>query len=66
MYDDLGISIMYDSALHDMQEMENYLLKLGTHYIKKNESDFDFEKFEFPFIDRIEVLHDLLDNEVDY
>ena len=42
------------------------MLQIGTYYIKKNELDFDFESFEYPLIDRLEVLDDILENELDF
>lgn len=66
MVDDYGISIMYDASLQDMVIFEKELLQIGTHYIKKNELDFDFEKFEFALVDRAEVLCDLLEFETEY
>jgi hypothetical protein len=42
------------------------MLKIGTHYIHKNELDFDFDKFEYPLVDRNEVTADLLDSELEY
>lgn len=54
--DDYGINIMYDASIHDMTQYEKQILQIGTYYIKKNENDFDFETFEFPLVDRFEVL----------
>ena len=42
------------------------MLQIGTYYIKKNELDFDFENFEYPLIDRIEVLDEILESELDF
>jgi hypothetical protein len=49
-----------------MVQFEQELLKVGTHFIKKTEHDFDFEKYEYALVDRIEVLSDLLKYELDY
>jgi len=57
---------MYDASLQDMSCLEDQLLKIGTYYIKKNEHDFDFDKFEYALVDRIEVLEDLLEMELEY
>jgi len=64
--DDYGINIMYDASIQDLIVFEEEILQIGTHYIKKNEHDFDFNRFEFPLVDRTEVLNDLLDCETDY
>ena len=47
--DDFGINIMYDCSIQDMVVFEEQLLQVGTHFIQKNEQDFDFEKFEYAF-----------------
>jgi len=57
---------MYDASLEDMSSFEEELLKIGTHYIRKNEHDFDFDKFEYALVDRVEELEDLLKVELDY
>ena len=57
---------MYDASLEDMTLYEEELLKIGTHYIRKNEHDFDFDKFEYALVDRVEELEDLLKVELDY
>ena len=49
-----------------MVAYEQELLKIGTHFILKTEHDFDFDKYEYALVDRIEVLSDLLDYELDY
>jgi hypothetical protein len=64
--DDFGINIMYDCSIQDMVVFEEQLLQVGTHFIQKNEQDFDFEKFEYAMVDRVEVLSDLLDYELQY
>ena len=66
MIDDFGVTIMYDASISDMVSYETTVLQIGTYYIKKNELDFDFEKFEYPLIDRLEVLDDILQNELEY
>ena len=57
---------MYEATLQDMVVFEEELLQIGTHFIRKNELDFDFEKFEYALVDRGEVLQDLLELEMDY
>ena len=57
---------MYDASLEDMTLYEEELLKIGTHYIRKNEHDFSFDKFEYALVDRVEELEDLLEAELDY
>ena len=57
---------MYDASLEDMSHFEEELLKIGTHYIRKNEHDFDFDKFEYALVDRVEELEDLLQMELEY
>jgi len=64
--DDFGISIMYDASIMDMITFEQELAQIGTHFIKKTELDFDFEKFEYGLIDRVEVLYDLMEYESKY
>ena len=64
--DDFGITVMYEATLQDMVVFEEELLQIGTHFIRKNELDFDFEKFEYALVDRGEVLQDLLALEMDY
>jgi hypothetical protein len=64
--DDFGISIMYDASVSDMITFEQELEQIATHYIKKTELDFDFEKYEYGLIDRVEVLADLTDLETEY
>ena len=49
-----------------MVQYEEELLKIGTHFILKSEHDFDFDKYEFALVDRVEVLSDLLEYELDY
>lgn len=43
---------MYDCALEDMIILDKELIKIGTLFIKKNEDNFDFDEYEFPFVDR--------------
>lgn len=57
---------MYDASLEDMVRFEEQLLQVATFYIRKTEHDFDFDKFEFALVDRIEVLSDLLELELEY
>lgn len=64
--DDFGVSVMYDCSVQDMVAFEEQLLQIGTHYVQKTEHDFDFAKFEYALVDRVEVLHDLLDCELEY
>ena len=39
---------------------EQHLLQVGTFYIHKTEHDFEYDKYEFPLVDRIECLDDLM------
>jgi len=64
--DDFGVHVMYDASLEDMIQFEKHLLQVGTYFIRKTEHDFDFDKFEFALVDRLEVLDDLLGLELDY
>ncbi|ESO99501.1 hypothetical protein LOTGIDRAFT_113339, partial [Lottia gigantea] len=77
--DQRGYYIMYDQALHDLEEMEKTLLLVATHYINKdkelrlvsrmkiNESqtvgDFDIPTYAHQEVDRIGILLDLWSNE---
>jgi hypothetical protein len=64
--DDYGINIMYDASLEDLVAFEREMVTVATHYIKKNELDFDFDRYEFGLVDRIDVLDDLLKLETEY
>jgi len=64
--DDYGVRVMYDASLQDMVSFEDELLKIGTHFVKKNELDFSFERYEYALVDRVEVLTDLLQYENEY
>lgn len=39
--DDYGMNVMFDSSLDDMVSLDSQLLKIGTFFIRKNESDLD-------------------------
>lgn len=58
--DDFDIYLMYDCAMTDMVELEKQLLWVGTYYIKKNETNYDFSTASFPMVERFEILEDLL------
>jgi hypothetical protein len=64
--DDFGINVMYDASVMDMITFEQELVQIATHFIKKTELDFDFERFEFGLVDRVEVLYDLMEWEKEY
>lgn len=64
--DDFGVSIVYDATIQDMVLHEQYLLQVGTYFIKKTEHDFDFHKYEFSLVDRMETLDDLLEEDLSY
>ena len=50
--DDYGMHIMYDCTLEDMVNLDVEMLKIGTYFIRKNETSFDFTAFKFPIVDR--------------
>ena len=64
--DDFGINVMYDASIMDMITFEQELTQIATHFIKKTELDFDFERFEYSLVDRVEVLSDLMEWEKEY
>ena len=57
---------MYEASMQDMICYEQYLLQIGTYFIKKTEGDFDLLKYEFSFVDRMQTLDDLLNEELEY
>ena len=65
--DDFGIYILYECAMQDMKDLEDEMLKVGSHYISKHEYlvNTEVEK-AYPLVDRITLLEDLLDNELDF
>jgi len=64
--DDYGMLVMYDASLDDMLALDEELLKIGTYYTRKCEDEFDFKALEFPFVDRFDVLKDLLESEFEF
>ncbi len=66
MIDDFGVNVMYEASMQDMICYEQYLLQIGTYFIKKTEGDFDLLKYEFSFVDRMQTLDDLLNEELDF
>lgn len=62
--DEEGISILYDSSLHDIVSLEEELIKIGTFYIRKQEYLIDVEvKEPMASIDRGAVSAELLEYE---
>jgi hypothetical protein len=65
--DDFGIYIMQECAMQDMRDLEEELLKIGSFYIAKHEHLVNTEcERAFPHVDRITLLEDLLDKELDF
>jgi hypothetical protein len=65
--DDFGIYILYECAMQDMKDLEDEMLKIGSYYIAKHEFlvNTELEK-AYPLVDRISLLEDLLDKELDF
>lgn len=65
--DDFGIYILYECAMQDMKDIEDEILKIGSHYIGKHEYlvNTEIEK-SYPLVDRITLLEDILDKELDF
>ena len=65
--DDFGIYIFYECAMQDMKDLEDEMLKIGSYYIAKHEFlvNTELEK-AYPLVDRISLLEDLLDKELDF
>lgn len=57
---------MYDAALSDMVQHEEYLMQVATFFIRKTELNYDMDKMQFPLCDRIESLDDLMECELAY
>ena len=65
--DEEGVSIMYDSSLHDLVNIEEELIKIWTFYIQKQEYLIDVEVKEPVFsIDRGAVWLELLKMNTSY
>ena len=65
--DDFGIYVLYECSMQDMRDLEDELLKIGSYYIAKHEYlvNTEIEK-AYPLVDRITLLEDLLDKELDF
>lgn len=62
--DEEDVSIMYDTALHDIVSLEEELIKIGTFYIRKQEYLIDIEVRNPAFsIDRGAVCAQILEQE---
>ena len=65
--DEEGVSIMYDTALHDIVSLEEELIRIGTFFIRKEEYLIDVEvKEPTSSIDRGAISADLLEYEHKY
>ena len=64
--DDYGMYLMYDCSLEDMVQLDNELLKIGTYFVRKSESQFDFKDYKFPMVERFQLMEDLLIHEFEY
>ena len=65
--DDFGITVLYDGALADMQELEEELLRVGSLFINKQEVLTDAEGEELtPPLDRLAIVEDLVTCEFAY
>ena len=65
--DDFGINVMQECAMQDMRDLEEELLKIGSFYIGKHEHLVNTEcEKAYPHVDRITLLEDLLDKELDF
>eukprot|EP00698_Gefionella_okellyi_P023644 TRINITY_DN8133_c0_g1_i2.p1 TRINITY_DN8133_c0_g1~~TRINITY_DN8133_c0_g1_i2.p1 ORF type:complete len:2292 (-),score=619.73 TRINITY_DN8133_c0_g1_i2:5038-11871(-) len=61
--DSFGVYIVYNAALDDMKQLEDEILRLGTHYINKIEQRTGGDK-EAP--DRVQMLVDAFESEMLY
>jgi Fe2+ or Zn2+ uptake regulation protein len=53
--------------MQDMKDLEDELLKIGSYYIQKHEYLVNTEcNKAFPLVDRISLLEDLLQKELDF
>ena len=66
--DDFGAHIFYDVAFDDMLELEEELVRVGTHYLQKREVVADPEAYEglVPLTDRLAMLEDLVIKEAEF
>lgn len=65
--DDFGIYILYECSMQDMRDLEDELLKIGSFYISKHEYLVNTEcERAYPLVDRITLLEDLLEKELDF
>lgn len=76
--DQRGFYIMYDAALRDLEELENELLLVGSHFIQRNKikqtgiaesvstSSADLCSWAGTDVDRVAVLLDLWTCETDF
>ena len=65
--DDFGIYILYECAMQDMKDLEDELLKIGSYYIAKHEHLVNTEcEKAYTLVDRITLLEDLLQKELDF
>jgi hypothetical protein len=53
--------------MQDMKDLEDELLKIGSYYISKHEHLVNTEcEKAYPLVDRITLLEDLLEKELDF
>ncbi|CDW75700.1 UNKNOWN [Stylonychia lemnae] len=64
--DDYGMYILYDCSLDDMVQLDKEILKIGTYFIKKNESQFDFKQYKFPLVERFQLMEDIVVSEFEF
>lgn len=64
--DDFGMNIMFDCSLDDMVSLDKELLKIGTFFVRKNESELDLSTHTYPLTDRFQLLEDLYDCEFSF
>lgn len=65
--DDFGIYVMQEAAMQDMKDLEEEMLKVGSYFIAKHEHQVNTEcEKAYPLVDRITLLEDLLDKELDF
>ncbi len=64
--DDFGMYIIFDCALDDMINLDKEMLKIGTYFVKKNDTELDMKNYSFPMTDRFQLLEDLYECEFQY
>jgi hypothetical protein len=62
--DDYGVNVMYDSAMADMQTLEQELIKICSFFINKIEpiTDTDMRNI-LPTVDRLRMLTEIIESE---